>query len=209
MNQKSKARTGFAWAVVAKEEAERAGFERVSYSVWGGDAFRLAGPVSPCVQFFIQPVTSGQVAPLAFVGIYIEAFERQWRDRLLQTEMSPELDDLPFGLHVANVASLMPRPWVPTSPSNEDIGAVRNWLGRLFDYARRLPSTMDALVYAIGTGRIADHSLEAYRGHSVKLRGLVRWLHRTHGVDVSDRLLPLLTDRTEPYDVNKMLDAPD
>lgn len=208
MNRKGKAATGFAWAGVAKDVADRAGYELVSYSVWGGLAFKLPRPVSPCIQFFIQRVASGQVAPLAFVGIYVEAFEREWRDRLLQTNVSPDLDDLPFGLHVANISSLRPRPWVPTSPSDEDVGVVDSWLARVFEYAKRLPSSMDALVSAIETDKIADHNLEAYRGHSLKVCGFVRWLRRTRGVDVRERLMPLLTDQTEPYDVGVMLGEP-
>jgi len=194
-----------AWPALAKDAALRAGFERVGYPLQGGEAFRLAGPVSPCVQFFIQRVTSSKMAPLAFVGVYVEAFEGEWRDRLLQTDLSPELDDLPFGLHVGNVASLGPRPWVPTSPSDQDASAAQDWLVRVFAYARRLPSSMDDLVAALKTNNIADHILRAYRGHSVKIRGLVQWLRRTHGIDVSEQVLPLLTDRTEPYDAQRML----
>jgi hypothetical protein len=67
---------------------------------------------------------------------------------------------------------------------------------------------MDDLVQAIETNKIADHSVEAYCGHSVKVRGLIQWLRRAQGVDVSERLLPLLTDDTEPYDVAVMLGEP-
>lgn len=208
MNRKNRARIESTWAAVAKDAAGRAGFDRVGYPLQGGDAFRLAWPVSPCVQFFIQRVTATEVAPLAFVGVYVEAFEGEWRDRLLQTDLSPELDDLPFGLHVGNVAGLRPRPWVPTSPSDQDIIAVQVWLGRVFEYARRLPSSIGALVTAVEANQIADHTLAAYRGHSLKVRGLVQWLRRTHGIDVGAQILPLLTDQTDPYDVRVMLGEP-
>jgi len=180
----------------------------VGYRVWGGDAFRLPEPVSPCVQFFIQPVSPSEIAPLVFFGVFVDAFEADWRDRLLQTDLSPDLDDLPFGLHVANIASLMPRPWVPTSPSDEDVRAIQVWLERVFEYARRLPASMADLLAAIEMNKIADHDLSSYRGHSVKVRGFVQWLRRTHGIDVSERLLPMLTDRTDPYDVEVMLGEP-
>ncbi len=86
---------------------------------------------------------------------------------------------------------------------------MQDWLGRVFDYAkRRLPSGVPALVSAFDAGRIADHSVEAYLGHPVKVRGLVGWLRRARGIDVGERVLPLLGGRTEPYDVSAMLGPP-
>ena len=201
-------KAGFAWAGVGKDVAERAGFVPVGHPVQDGDAFRLATPVSPLVQFFVQRVTATEVAPLAFVGVYVAAFEAEWRGRLLQTDLSPDLEGPLFGLHVGNVATLRPRPWVPASPSDQDANAVRDWLARVFEYARLLPASLDALVSALETNKIADHSVAAYRGHSVKIRGLIQWLRRTHGIDVSARVLPLLTDQTDPYDVRVMLGEP-
>jgi hypothetical protein len=67
---------------------------------------------------------------------------------------------------------------------------------------------MNDLMAAIEANRIADHEVWAYLGHPVKVRGLVDWMRRAHGVDVGGRLLPLLSDRTDPYDVQTMLGRP-
>jgi hypothetical protein len=45
------------------------------------------------------------------------------------------------------------------------------------------------------------------RRQAVKVRGLVEWLRRVHGIDVGERGLPLLADRTEPYDPKVMLES--
>ena len=115
---------------------------------------------------------------------------------------------MPFALYAANIAKLRPRPWSPNSPSDQDVASVRDWLDLLFDHAKRLPSSVDGLAAAIEANKIADHNAEAYLGHPVKVRGLVEWLHRNHGVDLRARVLPHLRDHTEPYDVNVMLGPP-
>lgn len=196
----------FAWGALARTAAERAGFQDGPYQL-EGNTFNRKGVVSPLVQVFFQRVTNTETAPVAFVGVHVDDFEREWRDRLLRTTVSEVGEFPPFALHAMNIAAFRPRPWSQNLPGDEDIAAVRDWLDRVFDYAnRRLPSSVAALAAAIEANKIADHNVEAYLGHPVKVRGLVGWLRRVHGVDVSGRVLPLLGDRTEPYDVSVMLD---
>ena len=124
----------------------------------------------------------------------------------MRTDSPPEYEGPAFGLNALNVRALRPRPWSPDPPSAEDVAALGEWFDRVFEYAsRRLPSSMDSLVAAIEANRIADHDVGAYHGHPVKVRGFVDWLRRTHAVDLGPRLLPLLPNRTEPYDVSVML----
>jgi len=85
---------------------------------------------------------------------------------------------------------------------------MAEWLDRAFEYAKRLPSSMESLIAAIESARMVDHTVEGYFGHPVKVRGFVEWLRRTHGVDVGGELLPGLDPRTEPYDVDAMLGRP-
>ncbi len=86
---------------------------------------------------------------------------------------------------------------------------MQDWFGRVFAYAKRLPSSMPELISAISEDNIDGEGLWAYFGHPVKIRGFVEWLRRTSGsTNVAKHLLPLLEDRTEPYDVNVMLDDP-
>ena len=198
--------TRFAWKDIAKKAADAANFKNTPYKM-EGESFNLGGEVSPSVQVFFQRVTNTEIAPTVFFGVYIEDFERLWHDRLLRAGLRPERENPTFALHSANVASLRPRPWVPNSPSHEDVASMREWLDRAFTYAKRLPARVDSLVAAIEANGIADHSVEAYLGHPVKVRGFVEWLRRTHGVEVGEHVLPLLDDRTEPYDVRVMLEA--
>jgi hypothetical protein len=204
---RSKLKDGFAWKALAKAAAERAGYHDAPY-VLEGDTFTRKGAVSPLVQVFFRRVTNRETAPMAFLGVHVDEFEREWCGRLRGTAVSEAGEFPPFALHVANMAELRPRPWSPNSPSGQDVALVEDWLDRAFDYAKRLPSNLPELVAAIEANKIADHNVEAYLGHPVKVRGLVEWLHRKHGVDVSARVLPLLSDDTEPYDLNLMLGPP-
>jgi len=201
--------SGFAWAALAKASAERAKFEDVR-SPLDDQSFSLGGEVSPCLQVSFQRVTFTEVAPEVYFGVYTEEFEREWRDRLLRSALPPKFrDSPPFLLHSANVASLRPRPWSPNSPSDEDVVAVEQWLDRAFAYAaERLPHSMTDLAAAIEANRIGDHPMGFYAGHPVKVRAFVDWTRRTHGVDLGARLLPLLSDRTDPYDLKTMLGLP-
>ena len=63
-----------------------------------------------------------------------------------------------------------------------------------------LQQAKDALIGSVGGTLIR-------KAGQWKVRGLVEWLHRVHDIDVREPVLPLLSDRTEPYDVNVMLDA--
>jgi hypothetical protein len=198
-------RRRFAWSALARTAAAQAGFYMVGASRWG-DEFSLSGEVAPWVHVSFQRVTNTETAPSARLGVRVAEFERDWRARLKRTAVSKIGEFPPFDLYFMNIASLMPRPWAPNSPEAEDIAAVREWLDRVFDYAkRRLPSSVAALAAAVEADKLADHNVEAYLGHPVKVQGLVGWLRRIHGIDISERVLPLLGDRTEPYDVSVML----
>jgi 23S rRNA A2030 N6-methylase RlmJ len=91
----------------------------------------------------------------------------------------------------------------------EDVASVRDYLDRLFEYAKRLPRSIDGLVAAIQSNKIIDHEVWFYCGHPVKVRRFVQWMHHVHGVELGDRLLAGLSDETEPYDLKVMLEAPD
>ena len=194
----------FEWAALAEQSAERAGFRPLRCPM-EGQAFSLGGEVSPSVQIFFRRVTFAEIAPEIFFGVHVEPFELEWRGRLARTGLAPEFESPALGLHVANVAGLRPRPWSAISPSDEDVAQVREWLDRAFEYAKRLPSSVTGLVASIEVNKIVDHNVEAYLGHPVKVRGFADWLHRVHGVELSERLFPLLSDRTEPYDLDIML----
>jgi hypothetical protein len=198
------------WAAFAEGAAEAAGFHRVEWPLESG-SFGLGGEVSPHVAIRFQRVTDTNVAPEVVVGVYSEAFEREWGDRLRRTSLRLDVGEAPpFSLLALNIDGLVPRPWTPRSPSDEDVAELKDYLDRSFEYAkRRLPSNIDSLVAAIEADKIGDHPVWFYLGHPVKVRGFVQWLRRTHGVDVGDRLLSGLDDETEPYDVKVMLDAPD
>jgi len=204
----NKSRRRFAWSALARTFAAHASFHVVGSSRWGED-FSLPGDVAPWVQVSFQRVTNRETAPDVRLGVWLADFERDWRARLEHTAVSEIGEFPPLGLYFMNIASLMPRPWAPNPPADEDIAAVREWFDRVFDYAkRRLPSSVAALAAAVEANKIADHNVEAYLRHPVKVRGLVGWLRRTHGIDISERVLPLLGDRTEPYDVSVMLGPP-
>ena len=195
---------GRVWRALADQAAGRAGFE-VTYSPLQGYSFSLPGPIAPSVDLFFRRITFSEVAPEALLGIYAEAFEADWRDRILRTGQSVWLESPALILYSANLASLRPRPWVPASPSKPDLESMLDWLDRLFAYAARLPSSVEALVAALESNSILEHKASSFLGHPVKVRGFFQWLRRTYGVQVGDNLLPLLTDRTEPYDVEAML----
>jgi hypothetical protein len=144
------------------------------------------------------------LAPYALLGVHVDKFEREWRDRLRQTNSQGNLGEAPpFCIQSLNV---MARPWSAYSPSEQHIAAVRDWLDRTFDYAKgRLPTSLTSLVAAIEANRIADHDVEAYLGHPLKVRGFIEWLHCVHGVDIGARIHPLLSDRTDPYDAAVMM----
>jgi hypothetical protein len=145
------------------------------------------------------------VAPDAWLGVYVEAFENAWRDRRFKTGLPAKRDSPVFVLSSLNFASLRPRPWVSSSPSDQEVATVAEWLDRAFEGAKRLPSSTESLLAAIESARIDDQTVEAYLGHPVKVRGFVQWLRLEHGVDLGGRLLPGLSLRTEPYDVEAML----
>jgi len=187
--------------------ARRAGYQRAPYLL-EGDTFSREGVISPLVQIFFQRVTNTETAPVAFLGLHVNDFEREWRDRLRRTTV-PEANEFPpFALHALNIRALRERPWSPNLPSVQDIVILQDWLDCVFDYAKRLPSNLPSFAAAIEANKIADHSVEFYLGHPVKVRGLVEWLRRNHGVDLSERVLPLLGDETEPYDLSVMLGPP-
>lgn len=204
----NRSKSGFAWGALARMSAAHAGFHVVGSSKWG-DEFSLSGDVAPWVHVSFRRVTNRETAPDVRLGVRTTEFERDWRARLERTAVSGTDEFPPLGLYFMNIGALMPRPWSPNSPAEQDIAAVQDWLDRVFDYAkRRLPSSVVALAAAINADRIADHNVEAYLGHPVKVRGFVEWLRHMRGVDVRERVLPLLSDRTEPYDVSIMLGPP-
>lgn len=200
-----KSRERFAWADLARQSAEAAGFRPARWRLAAG-SFGLARQVSAYVRVGFQRVTNVNVAPEVFVGMYTEEFELEWSDRLTRTSLPPEFEEAPpLSLHALNIDRLCPRPWPANSPSDQDVAEVRDYLDRAFEYARGFPSGVDDLAAAIHSDRLGEHSVEAYLGHPVKVRGFVQWLHRRHGIDVGERVLPLLTDRTGQYDVRAML----
>jgi hypothetical protein len=93
-------------------------------------------------------------------------------------------------------------------PSDEEISSMQDWLSKAFEYAKRLPVSMDDLVKAIETNKLVDHELSAYFGHPVKVRGLIYWLRRTQAANVGARALQMLSDRAGQYDVKAMLAPP-
>ena len=198
----------FDWAALAVQAAEAAGYARVPFPA-AALAFRLDGKVAPYVDIFFQHVTNTHIAPEVHLGVYVEEFERDWCERLQRTS-EPVAGERPaFLLLINNVKQFIERPWSPRLPSEQDIAAVRDYLDRAFEYAKRLPCSMDSLVAAIQANKIADHEVWFYCGHPVKVRRFVQWMRRVCGIDLGDRLLAGLRDETEPYDVNVMLDAPD
>jgi hypothetical protein len=198
----------FDWAALAEQAARAAGYARLAFPT-AEPAFRLEGEVAPYLEVGFQHVTNTHVAPEVHLGIYIEAFERDWCERLQRTS-EPLAGERPaFLLLIGNVKQFMERPWSPKSPSPQDVAAVRDYLDRAFEYARRLPRSIESLAAAIQANKIGDHAVWFYRAHPVKVRRFVQWMRRVHGLDLGDRLLAGLADRTEPYDVKVMLDAPD
>jgi hypothetical protein len=196
----------FDWAALARQAAEAAGYTRVPLPP-ADFAFRFDGQVAPYLDVGFQQVTDTHLAPEVHLGIYIEEFERDWCERLQRTSEPLAGERPPFLLLIANVKEFMDRPWSPKSPSPQDVAAVRDYLDRAFEYAKRLPRSIDNLVAAIQANKIGDHEVWFYCGHSVKVRRFVQWMRRVHGVDLGDRLLAGLDDETEPYDVRVMLDA--
>jgi hypothetical protein len=204
MNENSSGKR-FPWPKLFAQLAESAGFRPVRWPLRSG-SFGISREVSPYVDVSFRHVTNVDVAPDIYLGVYAEEFEHEWGERLKRTPLPPRFDEPPpFLLYAFNVASLMPRPWVPRSPSDQHIGEMLHYLERVLDYARQFPSNIDSLVAAIQANRIAEHTVEAYLCHPVKVRGFVQWLIRTHGIDVSEYVLPHLTDMTDPYDVPVML----
>lgn len=194
-----------AWTALAKGSAERAGFAEAPWPLrsW---SFGLLGEVSPYVEIYFQQVTNTNAAPAVYLGMYAEAFELEWGDRLRRTSL-PQLyeEPPPFMLFALNIDCLCPRPWPSNSSSDQELAEVRDYLDRAFEYAKGFPTSVDRLVAAIQADRLGEHNVWACRGHSVKVRGFVQWLHRVHGIDLGDRLLAGLSDETEPYDVDVML----
>jgi hypothetical protein len=197
----------FDWALIARISAERAHFQDAP--LLHGDSFRLGGDVAPSVQVYFQRVAGRRIAPTAILGVHVEDFEREWRERLKRAKSRDLEGNPPFGRQAINVDGLSPRPWVaPTQPPPEDIAAMRRWFDRVFASVRRFPQSMPSLIDAIEHDNIDGAPLWCYMGHPVKVRGFVQWLRRTHGVNLGEHLLPTLEDRTEPFDVNVMLDDP-
>jgi hypothetical protein len=198
----------FDWSPFIRQSAERAGFREGT--LLRDQSFSLGGEVSPSVQASFQTVTRTQVAPVVYFGVYIPEFEREWRDRLRQVATkSADLGGAPPFLSLAaNAESLRRRPWPAKTPSSEDVAEMREWFGKVFDHAKCWPHSMEGLVSSITGNDMGGEELWAITGHPVKVRGLVQWLRRAHGVDVAKHLLPLLRSGTDPYDVSVMLDDP-
>src|ERR1700722_6140311 len=99
--RRNRAKEAFAWPALARQSAERGGFRPSPYPM-AVETFCRAGDVSPIVQVFFQRVTFAETAPEALLGIDVEPFEREWRDRLSRTDLAPAFESPSFGLHVAN-----------------------------------------------------------------------------------------------------------
>jgi hypothetical protein len=173
-----------------------------------GASFSLGGEIAPSVEIFFQRVSTAEIAPEVFLGIYADRFEDEWRERLKKTGLSAVGGSPALGLHIANVSSLRPRPWSPFLPSAHDVDALEGWLDRVFEYATQLPSSVQSLANAITRGRILEEKLLIWMGHPVKVRAFSQWLTRTYNIQIGDDVLRLLEDRTEPYDVDIMLGPP-
>lgn len=63
---------------------------------------------------------------------------------------------------------------------DKDVAAVRDYIDRAFEYAKRLPSSIDSLAAAIQANKIGDHEVWFYLGHSVKVRRFVQWMRLGH-----------------------------
>ena len=201
--------SGYDWASLVRLSAERAGFNKST--LLRGQSFSKGGEVSPSLQFFLQRVTNTEVAPIAWLGVYVEEFEREWLDRLRHVTSSPQdLDeDPPFCLLADNIERLRPRPWAPANtPSSEDAASMRLWCDHVFEHAEALPSSMPDLITAITKNDLDGRGCKLWNcvGHPVKVRGFVGWLARNHGLVIPERRLAELPDRTEPYDLSVMLD---
>ena len=67
---------------------------------------------------------------------------------------------------------------------DKDVAAVRDYIDRAFEYAKRLPSSIDSLAAAIQANKIGDHEVWFYLGHSVKgasLRSMDAFGPQRHG----------------------------
>jgi hypothetical protein len=195
----------FNWKDLARQSAERFGFHHVGWPLAAG-SFGQGGEVSPHAEIRFQRVTTTEVAPAAFVGVYAEAFEREWGERLKRTSLPPRFEESPpFVLHALNIDELGARPWVANKPSGQDVAEMRDYLARVFSYATTLPSSFSDLVKAIEARRIGGYDIGAYLGHPFKVRGFVEWLQRERNLSIAESVLPLLSDRVGPYDVAVML----
>jgi hypothetical protein len=196
------------WIAVAREAASRAQFRPVETPLQG-EAFCLPGEVCPSVQVFFQKITRSEIAPDAWLGLYVPEFERDWRERLPSGPLKSLPDEPPLGVLAANIERLRPRPWVAASPTAQGVAAVGEWLDRAFECAATFPTNMPSLIETIRRNNIAGFELWALHGHPVKVRGFAGWLRRTHGVDLSESLLRGIDSRVEPYDASVMLDSPE
>jgi hypothetical protein len=200
----------FDWAPIVRESAGRAGFQPTPTPL-RGEAFCLKGEVAPCLQAFFLPIRDTKVGPVAWQGVYLPAFERDWCARMARSRSAAEVDDAPLAIDAMNVAHLGKRPWVSaTRLSAADIAAAADWLGRAFDHARRtLPTDLASLISGIQQDSIGGFELWKVRGNPVKVRGLAGWLRLVHGVDVSEPLLRWLPKWATGYDLDAMLEPQD
>jgi hypothetical protein len=200
----------FDWTPIVRESAERAGF-RPTPTLLRGEAFCLQGEAAPCLQAFFLPITDTKVGPVAWQGIYLPAFERDWWERMTRSRSATEADDAPLLIDVMNVAHLGKRPWVSARrPSANDIAAASDWLDRAFDHAKTtLPTDLPSLISGIQQDSVGGFQLWKVRGNPVKVRGFAGWLRRVHGIDVSEPLLRGLPKWTTSYDLDAMLDPQD
>jgi hypothetical protein len=148
---------------------------------------------------------------VAWSGLYLPEFERDWWARMARGRSPADVDDAPLVYDMRNVAHLMKRPWVSARrPSVADIAAAADWLGRAFDHAKAtLPTDLASLISGIQQDSIGGFELWKVRGNPVKVRGLAGWLRRVHGVDVSEPLLRALPKRHTGYDLDAMLEPQD